>query len=301
MSSLQLVRHPGRYPTESLPGYVLRLSEKNGYASPRDLYRLAGMTSTETSLTSFAFPKIAAISKQPSSELRKCALNPNSRDSREFYLLGRRISAAYLNLTGARVCAECVQEKGFIEVHWHLDLMVACPIHARTAAWFCTACRTRLSWDRAGLLTCKCGAPITGSLREAYSETELLLLDLIRQKAIGGALHREFNWGAAAQAQLAGGSLQSLLSLIRILGEQSIRSRRSFKRPLGRNLLKAAASLLEDWPLKFSRHLSNIYPQTPGHEKSTPCLDSESVRLAISDRFELRRKNGAASTRSTSL
>jgi hypothetical protein len=60
MISPQLARHPAPHPTESLPGYLLRLSEANGYSSPRTLYQLAEMKAP-SSLKNFACSKFAAI------------------------------------------------------------------------------------------------------------------------------------------------------------------------------------------------------------------------------------------------
>ena len=57
MIPFKLVRHPAPYPTESLPGYVLRLSELNGYPSPRSLYRMAEMKAGECSPSNFNCPK----------------------------------------------------------------------------------------------------------------------------------------------------------------------------------------------------------------------------------------------------
>lgn len=287
MTLVKLVRHPAPFLTESLSGYALRLSELNGYSSPRSVYHLAGMKTTETSPTSFAFAKLAAVSNQPPSKLEQIALNPKGADSREFYVLGKRVSSTYLNLTAARVCPECVADKGFIEAHWHIDVMVACPVHERAAVWFCGQCKRRVSWIRSGLLTCKCGASLSVPLGEKYSETELWLLDLIRYKALGAAPHRSAH-ASLPGAQLASTSLQSLLSLIRFLGEQRLRARRSSKRPSGRNLLKAAASLLEDWPSNIQRHLRNISSHPSDNEPFALSLDVDSLREAISQRFASR-------------
>jgi len=289
MNSPQLVRHPAPHPTECLHGYVLRLSELNGYASPRHLYHLAEMKPTEISPTSFALTKLATVTNQPQSRLQRIAVSPKGGDSREFYVLGKRVGIAYLNLTGARVCPECVAEKGYIEAHWHIDLMVACPIHERTAVWFCGKCRSRLSWNRPGLLTCKCGAPLSIYLREKYSETELWLLDLIRQKALGAVPHRPVD-ASLPGAQLATTTLQSLLSLIRVLGEQRLKACRSSNRPLGRDLLRAAASLFEKWPLNLQRHLRNISPHPSDDQSFSLSLDALSIQQAISERFALRRQ-----------
>ena len=65
MSTPLLVRHPAPYPTEGLAGYVLRLSEINGYTTTLSLYRLAGMEAKERSWTNFAYAKFAAIANLP--------------------------------------------------------------------------------------------------------------------------------------------------------------------------------------------------------------------------------------------
>jgi hypothetical protein len=43
MNATLLVRHPKRNQTESILGYLLRLSEQNGYSSPSKLLQLAGI------------------------------------------------------------------------------------------------------------------------------------------------------------------------------------------------------------------------------------------------------------------
>ena len=69
MSTPLLVRHPAPYPTESLVGYVLRLAEENGYASPWSVYSLAGLKQNEIRTSGFKLEKLAAIINRPASEL----------------------------------------------------------------------------------------------------------------------------------------------------------------------------------------------------------------------------------------
>jgi hypothetical protein len=133
MSSPKLVRHPLPHPTESLSGYVLRLSEINGYTSPRSLFRLADMMANETSVSTFNCSKLASISDVPVSTLEKLAITGPEAHPHALHMLGNILSTKDLNLKGAKVCPECVVENGFIEVHWHIELMVACPIHKRSA------------------------------------------------------------------------------------------------------------------------------------------------------------------------
>jgi hypothetical protein len=42
-------------------------------------------------------------------------------------LLGHPVLPQDLNLTHPRFCPHCVRERGFLEAHWDLALMVACP------------------------------------------------------------------------------------------------------------------------------------------------------------------------------
>lgn len=103
-----LVRHPPPHPTESLFGYVARLTEANGYASPRDLYRLAGMNRNETSASNFCFSKFAAISNHPAYWLERIACKSSQSEFPILGLLGNTVGASDLTLTGARVCPDCV-------------------------------------------------------------------------------------------------------------------------------------------------------------------------------------------------
>jgi hypothetical protein len=262
MISSTLVRHPAPHPTESLPGYVLRLSEANGCASPRNLYRLAEMNAHQSSLRNFACSKFAAIANLPTSLLDQIALKSSKSES-EVRLLGNVVSVKDLNLTRARVCPECVEEKGFIEAHWLLEIMVACPVHERSAFWYCSECRSPLSWIRSGLLICKCGSSISSTPRDSYSESDLWLLDLIRRKAIGDRTNRRSSSGMP-DSKLGAMNLHSLLSLVRFLGKRRMTANWSKKKQKGRHLLQAAATVLADWPHNFEILLQDICPRKSG-------------------------------------
>jgi hypothetical protein len=64
-----LVRHPAPDPTESLLGYVLRVSEGNGYSSPWSVYCLAGMKSNEMRVSGVKLEKLARITNWPQAKL----------------------------------------------------------------------------------------------------------------------------------------------------------------------------------------------------------------------------------------
>ena len=289
MSPSLLVRHPPPLPTESLLGYVVRLTEANGYATPRSLYRLAGMNRDEISASSFDCSKFAAITTHPASCLERIAFKPSQNQSHALCLLGNTLGTSELNLTGSKVCPDCVAEKGFIEAHWHMDLMVACPIHEQSAVGFCPKCKHRLDWMRPGLLTCKCGASLTNRAQASYSKADLWLLDLIRRKALGDQTPSAGEANMLDE-QLATTSLHSLLSLIRFLGKYRMIASFSKNPQEGRNILHAAAFVLTDWPVNFQKLLKDLNPQASENTEPACAGDFsaiyETVRRRATSRFE---------------
>ena len=287
-SSDVLVRHPAPFQTESLPAYLLRLTDLNGYRSPADLYRLAGMKRDETSISNLNTSKLASIASQPTQVLRRISLRPPTSHPHSLNLLEHLVSKTDLTLTAATVCKACVDETGFVEGHWHIGLMVACPVHERAAIWFCGRCKKRVTWNRRGLLTCRCGAALHEEPRTIFSDAELWLLDQIRCKVIGGQA-RDRPGANMPKSQFGELGLQDTLSIVRFLGRHRMTSNRSRETELGRPLLQAAATVLTEWPANFLKLLGDInpgagVPQGTTHDFGLNNIYS-SVTEAITNRF----------------
>jgi hypothetical protein len=287
MSQPLLVQHPSPHPTESLLGYVVRLTEANGYASPRDLYRFAGMNENEISASTLSCSKLAVVTTHPSSWLERIAFSPPKNQSNSPCLLGNILGASDLALTGARVCPDCVADKGFIEAHWHIDFMWACPIHERAAVWYCPKCKKPLSWMRSGLLTCRCGAPFQPPSNALIPKPELALLDVIRRKALGDHTLPPRD-SLVPDEQLAAMSLHSLLSLIRLLGKSRILANLSKKPQKGKYILQAAAAVLTDWPVNFQKLLRDLSPQAAEDAELVSAGDFAAVYDAVGKRATAR-------------
>src|ERR1035441_10224366 len=123
MSTPLLFRHPAPHPTESLVGYVLRLSEVNGYNSMWSVYNLAGLKQNEVRTCGFKVEKLAAIVNRSSSELDKIGFSAPPDQPRWARLLGHSVVPTDLNILTSGLCPSCVAEKGFIDAQWHLTLM----------------------------------------------------------------------------------------------------------------------------------------------------------------------------------
>jgi hypothetical protein len=111
MNTSLLVRHPAPFPTESLVGYVLRLTEENGYASPWSVYSLAGQKQSEIRTSGFKLEKLAAIISRPASELESIGYSAPPNQPRWARLLGHGLVPTDLNIVNPGLCPRCVAER----------------------------------------------------------------------------------------------------------------------------------------------------------------------------------------------
>ena len=88
---MMLVRHPEPRADESLWGYLLRLTEQNGYSSPWNLLHLAGLKQSQIRTSGMDVPKLAEITSRSDEELRKIAFRYPEDGPRWSRLLGHRL------------------------------------------------------------------------------------------------------------------------------------------------------------------------------------------------------------------
>ena len=262
MNTPLLVRHPAPYPTESLLGYVLRVSEDNGYDSPWSVYRVADMKSNERKAPGVNLEKLAKITNWPQEKLDAIAYSAPAGQPRWCRLLGHPVLPQDLNLNHPRFCPQCVREKGFLEAHWDLALMVACPVHRCVLTSSCPSCGRRMRWFRHGLLECECGGELLRCDLPSISETEASLLDLIRRKALSCTPDQDNPMGLP-QDQLMAMGLRSMLLVIRTIAKHRMLADRRADRSNAREIVSAAARVLVDWPKNFIALLEDIGRRLP--------------------------------------
>jgi hypothetical protein len=266
MSTPFLVRHPAPYRTESITGYVLRLSEKNGHSSPWSVCRLAGMRQNEMRTTGIKVEKLAMIARLPTSQLSDIAFAQSANHQRGCRLLGHHLVPTDLNVTNPKLCPRCVAEEGFIEAHWQLQLMVACPTHQRLALSTCPKCSKRLSWFRPGLLECKCGGNLLDGELRSISEPEASLLDLIRRKVLALPPPPE-NLAALPQDQLMTMNLRSILAVVRTLGKHRMIANGLSAWNDEQQIVKEASRVLMNWPKHFIELFADLGRTLPATTK----------------------------------
>ena len=218
MTTPLLVRHPAPFQTESLLGYVLRLSEVNGYPTPWNLYQHAGVRQSEARTTGMSVAKIALVTGRPISELNRIGFAPPEGSPRSCRLLGHPLTTMDLGLKNPGICTACVKEKGFVEAFWHLELMVGCPIHMCELVSSCARCTKPLRWFRPGLLECSCGSDLSQQPAAPIPSHVASLLDLIRRRTIGVSASKG-SMGPVPEDDLMEMDLRCLLRVIRTLGK----------------------------------------------------------------------------------
>jgi hypothetical protein len=250
MTTALLVRHPAPFPTESLFGYILRLSEENGYTTPWSLLLLAQMGQHETRTTGMQVAKLAQVCNRPQAELQPISYRWPGDHPRSCRLLGHLLIPRELVVNKPKLCPECVAEQGFIEAHFDLVLMTGCPLHRRSLLSSCPGCMKPLRWFRPALLECQCGTSLRNVSLPALSGAEAELLDIIRRKALGLAAATEYDSGLPS-SHLQAMNLRALLSLITILGNRRLVAENYPDRTDRHRLVLAAAQVLAHWPNNF--------------------------------------------------
>ena len=259
-----LVRHPAPFPTESLLGYILRLTQENGYRTPYVLLHMIGRERFRD--PRLPLRELARIAHRELSELQAIAYSCIDDESRRrFRLLGHALPAFELKLKQPSLCPECVQFAGFIEAHWDLTLMTGCPIHRSGLLSRCPECHLQLRWLRPGQLECVCGATFGQTAGPLLSDSEVDLLNLIRSKVLAVPVPTTGPTGIPA-AEMSVLSLRSLLSLIRTLARFHLNLGTVNDCDDPRRIVAAAAHVLSLYPVNFQKLLWTVGTQH-GHKR----------------------------------
>jgi hypothetical protein len=238
-------------------GYVLRLSEVNGYITPWSICQLARMKQRDARSAGMRVSNLAVITQGQESDLHQIAFAPAKGRPRWCRLLGHDLVPTDLNITGARFCPSCAIEKGFIEAHWHLTLMVGCPIHGSLLTSKCPKCRQNIRWFRPGLLECSCGKDLRDDSAPMITPTDACLLDVVRRKVIRQPATTE-NRFSLPQAELLSMDLRSMQVVIRVLGRYQLLTNGFVGRPDELQIVSSASRVLSDWPNNFFRLLHSM-------------------------------------------
>lgn len=168
-------------PEESLRGYILRLSEANGYASVRTLRRAAKLPPTfQTEPCDLSI--LARITSCEEGDLKRGTYW--SMERRNVGFGSAILQKSALNLSRPRVCPSCIRERGVLRRNWELKAYAACYEHGTNLIDECKRCGEPFTWERPAASRCVCGADLRVTV-EAESTHDLLEAALIIERIAG--------------------------------------------------------------------------------------------------------------------
>lgn len=255
-----LVCTPSSQTTESLLGYVLRISEANGYDSPWHLLAYAGFSQGEMRTAGFPISKLAAILGRHVQELNPIAYCATTESGERYFKilchsLGACLKKGPLRLNKPVFCPSCVQEDGYLDAFWDLSLAVACPRHRCRLLAACPACGKTLRWFRPGLLTCGCGANLQDVVLEPASVGLAEIMGVLKAKLHGISLLDLPNTAGFPLQELETLSLRSLFRITSGLGNHNLFSKGGPEKRTQYLIMQSAVDVLSDWPSGYHQFL----------------------------------------------
>ena len=263
------MRTPKPRSDESLMGFILRLTEKNGYDTPAWILQLGGLSHSQSKkytfvlgppdnlerlsrLTGVGLPELATLFHPPTG-------SPDP--SRDILFFGLPVPKFYISAGSSKVCPDCLRESAYRRKVWDLAAVTVCPTHSVMLLDECPRCSRPIRWTRKSV----CGCPCDFDFREAeatpVSGPESSLTKHIHR--LCGLLTSE-DAGETANNPLLALSLKDVLSAVIFIAGQyqntfSITGKDIA--PNGRNteihsLLTRAFSVFENWPQKYFEFLA---------------------------------------------
>lgn len=255
-----LVRTPRPIPCESPFGYLLRLSEANGYASPSTVLEYAGFRFYQRIVKFMDMEKLSSVVGWPKSELyalSHAGARPSIKSLTK--VMGHRLEniGQALRWDRSYICPACVLEQGYIDVFWDLQLALACPIHKCKPLMNCPSCRKSITWFRPGLLVCRCGCEL-GSAEPAGVSLEISeVLSLVYAKLHGETLLGRPNPLGFPLEDLDRTHFSSLLGIVTDLATRG-EAGSTYRKPLTYSALHRAGTALANFPSEYHAFLRRI-------------------------------------------
>lgn len=246
---------------ESLPGFMIRLAERNGVSSPQTIAKALGSpysTLQAAALGPFDLQSVADGAGVPIERLARMTYWPKGHGN-ELRFLEATVDVEMISLKQRKACPSCLSEEPFHRAAWDLRLVTACPAHKVRLISTCQECGRRLRWQTASITKCLCGADLRRESTEPVSPSELDGLALIY-----GALGL-CDFEDKRTESLAGLPFKDLLALMVHLGWFGSGARQRFapvllsRRDLSpHQYLQIGFTACQDWPDSFYQYLEAL-------------------------------------------
>lgn len=269
---MKLVVRPKPYPTESLTGYLLRTSERNGYpnvAFLQELLRDESSPQMTLKLDASALMDLADISPVDAERL---SLKPQKGNRAYIRIFGQELPAYEMALRAPKVCPQCLAEHGHCEAFWDLSQARACPIHRTQLISRCPDCSSPLRWSRSKLKRCPCGSDITTWHAQSASAALCDLMGVMRCQVYRGYVDLQCPTALTVLKNL---DLRQLCKLTWVMSS-TLHFAGEDKKHKPKSRLRyeveaeRVAMALASWPTGFQSLLQEMYGQTLSTAESQP-------------------------------
>jgi hypothetical protein len=267
--SVRLLISRKPFPEESFMGYVLALTEQNGYESPAWILDMSGLQQKQPHRSSFlihgkreSLTPLAGLSGVDVDHLVLLTYPslPRTEHTDLYDFFGQPVRQYLIRPDRAKVCPGCLSESQHCRRVWEFTAVTTCPEHRRLLINECPSCNKRLSWTRKGVTLCHCEFDLRESRAPRASECELKLSSHIHRLCglpMGGSSKNGLS-GPASEL-----SLNDFLTALFFVAGQSkgisaATSKNLAVKGTDRGLhdrLTKAFSVFEDWPNNYFRFL----------------------------------------------
>ena len=167
---------------ESYGGFLLRLTEINGYAATRWVRRDAGMPldlreSTLITRIELDLPSLAESLTLDVKDLRKLAYDPITYE----YQGSVSSPPHVLRLRRPKLCPECLRQSNYCRKQWDYSVVTSCPIHHSMLLEKCPSCRNPIRWLRNRVSICPCGADWRDAQMPSVSHSDAVVSRVVYQ------------------------------------------------------------------------------------------------------------------------
>jgi len=173
---------------ENLRGYLLRISELNGYENPLWLRRAAGLEFLTASSMDHVQALAQILRRKPEEMVHMALLAQPGEASTHRPFLQTVVHRHLIELQDVRLCPTCLSDDPYMRLLWDFRPLPCCPVHETHFATDCPKCRKPISKHRPGVTTCVCGHDVTDIACDRATDAEIWLAKLMAAKAIGTEL-----------------------------------------------------------------------------------------------------------------
>ena len=156
---MRLLSRPKPNKLESLRGYILRLSQANGYHTNQYILEMAGLwtgrnydTASNYVLGTASLAKLSKITNVPEKRLE--ALRYGLNKQKQSTIHNHKIANEHLRLDYPRICPLCLDASNLALSVWDIPAITVCPTHLIPLFDHCPECDARLRWNRPGVHLC---------------------------------------------------------------------------------------------------------------------------------------------------